>query len=572
MRKIFIFIMSIIMIFSAGSSAVIADELDDIGRELGQLSKALEDSQKATKPLEEDLNKLRQRLSNIQSQITLIGQDIARKEKQIALAERDLMKQKELIDNRINAHYKNIKKTQTTMLDLLVTTNLSESLQNFFYQKKAADNDKQTILKTVLYIKNIDDAKEKLANEKGRLAVAKKTADEQSAFLSQEVGKAKAFQADINKKIAELSTRQQQLIAQKFGSLNLPQSLGAGPLYCTDDRNRNPGFSPAFAFFTFGIPHRVGMSQYGALGRAKAGQNAETILNAYFANIEIKKDYDQGIQISVDGYGTYSIEDYVKRIYEIPASWPLEALKAQAIAARSYALAYTNNGSKSICATQSCQVFKQDEKGGAWNQAVDETKGWVMIQGGQPISAWFASTAGGYTFQNNDVWGGSHRTWTKRFQDNSGPYNSFQDVINNAYDKESPCMYSAQGWRAEYDKSAWLKSEEVADIANIIMLAQKDSSTQNHLSQVDKANPDGTDTWDKEKVKSELKSRGGSPLNSVSDISVSADFGVGRTTSVTVSGDGGSATFDANTWKDYFNLRAPANIQIVGPLFNVERK
>ncbi|MFQ5452381.1 MAG: SpoIID/LytB domain-containing protein, partial [Candidatus Paceibacterota bacterium] len=303
-----------------------------------------------------------------------------------------------------------------------------------------------------------------------------------------------------------------------------------------------------------------------------AGQSAEEILSAYYANIEIKKDYSTDITINVDGLGSYNIEDYVKRIYEMPSSWPMEALKSQAVAARSYALSYTNNGASSICATQQCQVAKAEEKGGRWNEAVDATRGWVMLNNGSPITAWYASTAGGYTFQNNDVWGGSHRPWTRRMQDGSGSYGNFQDVINNAYDKDSPCMYAAQGWRNEYAKSAWLKNEEVADIVNVLMLAKADSGVQVHLSQTDKPNPDGQETWDASRVKQELKNRGIAPYNSISNISMGADFGIGRTTNVSVSGDVGTQSFSGDEFKNFLNLRAPANIQIVGPLFNVERR
>lgn len=313
------------------------------------------------------------------------------------------------------------------------------------------------------------------------------------------------------------------------------------------------------------------MNQYGALGRAKAGQNVDQILDAYFDNVELKKDYSTDITINVQGYGAFNIEEYTKRIYEMPASWPSEALKAQAVLARTYALNYTNNGQKEICTTQSCQVFKPEPKGGAWDQAVNDTKGWVLVQGGAPITAWFSSTDGGYTYMSSDV-GWSSRSWTKRLQDGSGPYNSFSDLNNNAYDKESPCFYAAQGYRKEYGNSAWLKSEEVADITNVLMLAKADSSTQQHLSQIDKSNPDGTDTWDAGRVREELKKRGMNPFSSVSGVSIGADFGIGKVNSVSISGDGGSQTFSGQEWKDFFNLRAPANIQIVGALFNVERK
>jgi len=76
------------------------------------------------------------------------------------------------------------------------------------------------------------------------------------------------------------------------------------------------------------------------------------------------------------------------------------------------------------------------------------------------------------------------------------------------------------------------------------------------------------DTWDAERVKSELSRRGTTPFNSVSSVSVGADFASGKTTTVTIN----SVSFDGQDFKTYFNLRAPSNIQIVGPLFNFETR
>jgi hypothetical protein len=252
-------------------------------------------------------------------------------------------------------------------------------------------------------------------------------------------------------------------------------------------------------------------------------------------------------------------------IYEVPASWPIEALKAQVIAARSYALAYTNNGSKEICTTQSCQVYKGGNKGGQWEQAVKATEGEVLVQNGQVITAWFASTAGGYTYTSSDV-GWKSTDWTKRTRDTSGDINSFDDLFSKAYDKDSPCFYSAQGYRKEYNKSAWLKPNEVADIVNAILLSQKDNSINSHLAPPDQGG------WSIDRVKEELKNRGTSPYNTINSISVSWDKSLGQTTQVNISGDVGSVSFDGATFKTYFNSRAPANIAIVGSLYNVERR
>ena len=451
--------------------------------------------------------------------------------------------------------------------------NLSTSLQNFFYQKTLADQDKQTIIKIVLYIKNLEDKKKSLEQEKIRLAEVKKQVNKQSDFLSAEVSKAKTYQAELYSKIASLTAKQQQILDQKLAGLGIPRSAGVAMGGCVDDRGKDPGFSPAFAFFTFGVPNRVGLNQFGAKGRAEAGQNYEEILRAYYANFDLKKDYDTGININVEGKGSYNIEDYLKHLGEMPESWHMDALKAQVIAARSYVLAYTNNGQRSICATDSCQVFLDNEKGDRWKQAVNETRGQVMVQGGSPIKAWFSSTHGGIILKSSEI-GWSDTNWTKHGTDTREGASNISDLRDSskAYDKSSPWFYCDWGSRANYNKTAWLKSDEIADIVNVLMLAKRDSSIISHLSQTDKSNPDGVETWDAQKVKNELKNKGGNPFNNVNNISVSGDVNGGKTTNISFDGDAGSVNFDGGEFKNFFNLRAPANIQIVGPLFNIEKR
>ena len=106
----------------------------------------------------------------------------------------------------------------------------------------------------------------------------------------------------------------------------------------------------------------------------------------------------------------------------------------------------------------------------------------------------------------------------------------------------------------------------------MLLLAKNDGTTQSHLSQIDKPNPDGVDTWDAGRVKSELKNRGITPYNSISQASVDWDKGGGKVNSISIQGDAGTSSFDGTEFRNFFNLRAPANIQIVGPLYNIERK
>jgi len=545
-------------------------------------NKLLEESRMlrdATAPLEEELDRLRKKISSFQYQINQakaiqdeIGVEI--EEREDSLSEQYL-----ILAEKTREYYKRLRST-SFLSQLLSSMGTGSTMREMAYRNDANERDRQIILQLSGEIGSLERDKIELEEQKGVLAGLQAELDKEVDFYGGEVAKAKDYQSVLSSQIASLSAKQQQILAEKLGSLNLPSSLGAGPLYCTDDRNLNPGFSPAFAFYTFGIPHRVGMSQYGAYGRANAGQTYDEILRAYYnfdgyedrGSVTIRVNNGNGInQGSVIWSG--SLEDYVKRIYEIPASWPMASLQAQAIAARSYALATTSNGANSICDNQHCQVFKTDPKGGDWEGAVTGTTGKVMMSGGEIVTAWYASTAGGYTFTNADIWGGSQRSWTKRLRDTNGDVGSFGDLLSKAYDRDSPCFYAAQGWRSEYGNSAWLKQEEVADIANVILLTRKDSGTRSHLYQVDKPNPEGVENWDMERVKSELRSRNETPLNSVNDVSISGvDWGTGLTTSVTINGDTRSVNFGRDEFKDFFNLRAPANIQSVGGLFNVERK
>lgn len=94
---------------------------------------------------------------------------------------------------------------------------------------------------------------------------------------------------------------------------------------------------------------------------------------------------------------------------EMNGNWPQEALKAQAVAARSYALYRRNrdgNGSFDLCDTARCQVYRgvQDESTGT-QAAVNATAGQVLTYNGSIIEALFHSSSGGHTENVEDVWG-----------------------------------------------------------------------------------------------------------------------------------------------------------------------
>ncbi|MCL6638898.1 MAG: SpoIID/LytB domain-containing protein [Firmicutes bacterium] len=104
------------------------------------------------------------------------------------------------------------------------------------------------------------------------------------------------------------------------------------------------------------------------------------------------------------------VEDYLRGVVpcEMPASWPLEALKAQAVAARNYALKQaevSRGGSYDVVNDQYSQVYGgYDAEDPATNRAVDETRGMVMLCQGTFVDAFFHSSSGGRTENSEDVW------------------------------------------------------------------------------------------------------------------------------------------------------------------------
>ncbi|MGH3015362.1 MAG: SpoIID/LytB domain-containing protein, partial [Gaiellaceae bacterium] len=106
------------------------------------------------------------------------------------------------------------------------------------------------------------------------------------------------------------------------------------------------------------------------------------------------------------------LDPYVKGVVpqEMPTSWHAEALKAQAVAARSYALAAGGHcswfGTSVMCPDTSDQVYGgRSAEAASSNAAVDATAGRVVLSGGAVATTFFFSTSGGKTASIADEWG-----------------------------------------------------------------------------------------------------------------------------------------------------------------------
>jgi hypothetical protein len=421
--------------------------------------------------------------------------------------------QQELLGVRIRSYY--IRSRYYSPFLLLLSSRTASNLTRELALRETVTNqDKAAILSISAQINKLKTDKEVVAKNKVSLASLQKTVDERASFLAKEIGKTENY-------LAVLSAKQQAILAAKAGSF----ITSVGDIELADDYKASiKGFresapSGSFAVFSFGgYTHRLGMSQYGARGRAENGQDYKQILKAYYGKEPVSKDTSG--TIIVNGSPMDFEGRYLFGIAEMPSSWNMNALKAQAIAARTYAYRYKTGG-KSICTTQTCQVFsssKANNPPSSWKQAVEETRGQVL----EGVVTYYSSTAGGYSFTNGwDTFDGSGGS----------------DFITRAWENKggSPWLYKAW-YRAGYTSTGatcgkdnpWLTSEDMADIVNAALVLKN----RNDDRVISIISCDGGNPYSRDELRNIAGPYGG--ISSVSSISVLQGNGV--TNEVVVNG------------------------------------
>ena len=127
--------------------------------------------------------------------------------------------------------------------------------------------------------------------------------------------------------------------------------------------------------------------------------------------------YRGGFEYTLSGGGlqvvnVVNLEDYVKGVvpHEMNGSWPLEALKAQAVCARTFACSADKHAAYGfdVCAAVDCQIYSGVGSSTALSdRAVEETAGQCLWYGGELAEAVYHSSNGGATEDVENVWGGT---------------------------------------------------------------------------------------------------------------------------------------------------------------------
>lgn len=127
------------------------------------------------------------------------------------------------------------------------------------------------------------------------------------------------------------------------------------------------------------------------------------------------KQYRGYLRFAVNGtvmtaVNVVDLEEYLYGVIpaEMPVSYSEGALKAQTLAARTYAMtklsAHKSSGYE-LCDTTNCQVYKgYSGENAKTNQVVDDTEGEIICYNGTPIEAVFSASTGGYTENSENVW------------------------------------------------------------------------------------------------------------------------------------------------------------------------
>ncbi len=550
-------------------------EVERLQQEIDELEKLKKMSEDATGNLVRSVQDLSSRINNAQLGIRQAQQQTEAISLDIDQREDKLAKQHTILKERVAIGYKRMRMFNPIMI-FFAQVDLINLTKDLIYTSRIQDQDTDLIVTIAQDIIQLESDKQALEKRQEQLATLQVQLDEQKKFFEKEIAGARAYQQTLGTQIVALSSRQQAIIASRTGAART--SVGDVPL--TGDFNASIGYKAqapgnSFAVFSFGAyTHRNGMSQYGAKARADAGQSVEEILQAYYPGSTLVKDYSRMGNITVDGTGSINFEDrYLMGIYEMPSSWHINALKAQAVAARTYAVRYTNHGSSSICATETCQVFRDSPKGGDWEKAVGETRGWILVDGdGNPISTQYASLHGGYT---------NHRGW-----DLAGDYNP-SNWTTIAWDQKAGSPWFYRSWyRLGYGDSGancgrshpWLSQKEMSDILNAWIVRR---------------NPEGADVGRIQPVtinECNIGGQGGNPY-SMDELKEKADKSGGavtqinnvetrhsdkaQTTQVKFQTNRGEISLSGSEFKEIFNLRAPGYLRIPQSgfsFFNLEHK
>jgi hypothetical protein len=472
---------------------------------------------------------------------------------------------------------------------------VDELIQSFFVKSSAISLLKDEITEITGEFEDLTVLKQSLEDEKKELDEQKKGLDDSHDLLIAERNK---LQRELNEKynsrelvsrnIAGLRTKitdlQYHLLLVRQGGTNVdPEAVPSGE----DALASIEGFhkyadSGDFGVFAIGAyTHRQGLSQWGAKARAESGQSYKKILSDYYPGSSLGTKSTSGIKIKVkycdkvngvtvcnrcvnERIVEYDFEtNYMYRLGEMPESWDMEALKAQAIAARTYALNSTNYGEKTIRGDECGQAIA-GMKTGRWKEAVDATKGTVMLEDGKVFSSQYAAINGAWvgdakekgwwdTTDSSSDW--QHKAWDT--QSKTGRFGTYYWFYKMWY-RTGYAVGSSVSANSCY-REPWLSPEELADIVNAAQVLEQTGGDSRIVPIYDachSAEDYAVSPYSHGELR-KIAPKGAKRVNDV--ITYNSN---GRTQNIEFYTDVGEITVSGVSFKLAYNMRAPGHLRI----------
>ncbi|MBD3280555.1 hypothetical protein GF389_03465 [Candidatus Dojkabacteria bacterium] len=436
------------------------EELDALSSELKSKENELAKANASKNNSKSEIERVRAEVESGEMQIELLELEYEQLEKNYNLQLLQKEEEEKKQEIQLGALYMSWKENDKIVSVLMKSED--DPLKANYYQEIIAETDQEGLNATYERLRQMEqelddlgESKDKLARELEEKRQLIATLEEQIKIYEQVAAQASSSASGLRAQIGSNQSQRDALVAEKeqleaeidSGTVGGQQPLVSGQVYFSGSVINPPG-DPSYDAFG----HGLGLSQFGAYGAANAGWSADQIVTFYYRDTQVRTS--PGKNISVQGHGTMTVEDYVSGLGEVPDRacgtldqitsweayaneqgwsisdprrdkyvidnpstiwdcWPEEAIKAQVLAARSYGI----TSSQPICTTAACQVYKGG-KAKAWAAWETEDK-YIFSTGsthnGQIIRAFYSSynNNGAGTADNVTVWGSNSGTGTQ---------------------------------------------------------------------------------------------------------------------------------------------------------------
>lgn len=606
-KTIFLLIIFIFSLCTPYIGVVNAQGIADLEQQIEQKQKELSSKKSILETVESRIKGIKDSNASLQEKIRLMTEELnkakANSDSKAKEIEKKLLeleqKQKELEEVRgsMDSISGLLYVESRNRFANFVFSDWKDLVQSFYVRKGALNILKDRVEEISGEFSNLVEAKEGLDKEKEVLDKQKDELDKSYALLDKERAKLQAElnsqysqRRKLNSDITDLSKNVSQLQAALIAARGAGLISSGG--YTGSSFGTSISQAPAGSFGVFSIgayTHRNGMSQWGARARADAGQNYRKLLEVYYPGATFVEGFKEPETIWVKGEGVdcnnkaksynirISFQEYMNSIYEMPASWNIEALKAQAVAARTYALHKVRTQGY-IIPNQSNQVYKNCQNAAGWRNAVAQTKGQVLTKKGVVFATEYAAVHGAW---------GNHVGWDTV----SG---NGKDWFNNAWERKSGVTWFYKSWyRAgsgidpkgeNCGHSPFLTHEEMMVIVNAYFvkhsLGLRKTPDKSRLLPSDYGKCPGgerADYGNTDKVPytlAELQALLSNPVRSISNVGII--WGEGQTKEVIFYTNRGPVHISGAGFKDIYNQMAPGHMRIQQQpshvFFNVEKK